>query len=330
MSQLDIVIVNWNAGDQLKGCLESIVRSTSIGLLGQVVVVDNASSDGSAENLEAIPLPLATIRNDSNRGFAAACNQGAAICRSKYVLFLNPDTIVEMASLTTPLHFMEMEENADVGVCGIQLRDESEVVSRSCSRAPNARLLIQETMGLSKIAPRWFHGMPMAEWSHDQTRDVDQVIGAFFFVRRHWFTQLRGFDQRFFVYFEEVDFCKRVIDRGQRVVYLTSAQAFHRGGGTSDQVKAHRLFYSRRSRIQYSFKHFSVLQALAVTAATLLLEPALMISRGVIHRSAREIGEALYGFRMLWTDLPKFLRPHQDTPIVESVNLPDSSLTKAA
>jgi N-acetylglucosaminyl-diphospho-decaprenol L-rhamnosyltransferase len=186
-------------------------------------------------------------------------------------------------------------------------------------------------LGLSKLAPRWFYGMPMVEWSHDETRAVDQVIGAFFFVRRHWYSQLQGFDQRFFVYFEEVDFCKRLIDHGQRVMYLASAKAFHRGGGTSEQVKAHRLFYSRRSRIQYSHKHFSRLQALTVTTATLVCEPLLMVIRGMIHRSPREISETLFGFRMLWADLANCLRSHPDAvSSVHNVSVSNSTTSKAA
>jgi len=112
----------------------------------------------------------------------------------------------------------------------------------------------------------------MTDWDHVETRQVDQVIGAFFLVRRSVFEELQGFDERFFVYFEEVDFSRRAQQKGWQSFYLADTQAFHAGGGTSGQVKAKRLFYSLRSRTLYSFKHFSLVNAVTVLLATLCAE----------------------------------------------------------
>jgi len=110
---LDIVIVNWNSGIQLRRCLESVTRANQHDLaLRRVTVVDNASSDHSAEGLEDLPLPLAVIRNPTNRGFAAACNQAALSSPATYLLFLNPDTILETDSLAVPVAFLEQPANA--------------------------------------------------------------------------------------------------------------------------------------------------------------------------------------------------------------------------
>lgn len=330
MPQVDIVIVNWNGGAQLRRCLDSISRVADSVLIGTVVVVDNNSNDGSPDNLEQVNLPLHVIRNSTNRGFGAACNQGASICKSPYLLFLNPDTEVESTSLSVPLHFLESHRNRDVGVCGIQLVNATGEVSRSCARLPSSGNLIANALGLPQIAPAYFRGVHLSEWSHDSTRDVDHVIGAFYFIRRELFDQIRGFDERYFVYLEDLDLSHSVTQLGKRIVYLTSAKAFHRGGGTSDQVKSHRLFYSRRSRIQYSYKHFGRFQALSVTLATLFIEPLLMVLRGLIHRSPREIGETLFGFKMLWSDLPNWSRWCRRRPVALAERPEETGHAKAA
>ncbi len=122
---LDIVIVNWNAGAQLQQCLNSIRRAGREGFeLRRVVVVDNASSDASASQLEATELPLMMIRNETNRGFAAACNQGARDSRANYLLFLNPDCTLLSDSLSVAVRFMESRQQPEhlrTGIAGIQL-----------------------------------------------------------------------------------------------------------------------------------------------------------------------------------------------------------------
>jgi len=106
--RVDIIIVNWNAGKQLHYCLESIVATQKYGFkIDRVVVVDNASQDGSVEGLDKVELPLTIIRNTQNLGFAAACNQGARESTAEYVLFLNPDTRLYSNSLIKPLAFMQ-------------------------------------------------------------------------------------------------------------------------------------------------------------------------------------------------------------------------------
>jgi N-acetylglucosaminyl-diphospho-decaprenol L-rhamnosyltransferase len=305
MKKIDIVIVNWNAGEQLSDCLKSLVQARLSTNLGKVVVVDNASTDTSLNILESIDLPIELIRNKENLGFGAACNQGARSCRSKYLLFLNPDTRVSESSLKVPLAFLEAEDGANVGACGIQLIDGDGTVSRSCARFPTAVTFCAAAVGLSHIRPRWFANIHLSEWAHDETRSVDHIIGAFYFMRRAIFQEIGGFDERFFVYLEDLDLSKRVIGKGHKVVYLATAQAFHQGGGTSSQVKSQRLFYSRRSRVQYAFKHLSFTGAILVTCCTFFIEPIAMLVRSVMRRAKREAFETLHGFAMLWADLFK-------------------------
>ena len=305
---LDIVIVNWNAGQQLRDCLESIASSHCCDMyVGRVVVVDNASLDGSAEGLDDISLPLELIRNPTNRGFAAACNQGARGSTADYLLFLNPDTRLFGLSLTRPLQFMDQPENQRVGICGVQLVDEGGVVVRSCSRFPSPGILSARLLGLSHLFPSRFRTQEMREWDHSESRRVDQVIGAFFLIRRTVFEELEGFDQRFFVYFEEVDLSYRAIQSGWFSFYLTDVQAFHRGNGTSDQVMAARLFYSMRSRILYVFKHFSVSAALGLTLGTLIIEPVVRLASLAGRGSVQGVLDTLKGYAMLWWAAPGLL-----------------------
>lgn len=298
---LDIVIVNWNAGPRLRECLASLVPAIAGVESGvRVVVVDNASTDGSLEGIEAFGLPLTVIRNPQNRGFAVACNQGAQRSRSRLLLFLNPDTRLDSRSLGAPITFLDAPDGADVGIVGIQLVDDQGRVAKSCSRFPTPRRLLARALGLDQVFPGFFPGMLMHEWDHASTRQVDQVMGAFLLVRRDVYRDLGGFDERFFVYFEDVDLCRRALDAGWKTIFVSEARAFHGGHGSSDQVRARRLFYSLRSRLLYMDKHFDLLGALSVAVATLVFEPLARIARAVSRGSAVEVRETLVGYALLW------------------------------
>lgn len=306
---LDIVIVNWNAGNQLHEVISSICAQHDE-LVGSVVVVDNASSDSSLSRVEAevetLPFRLQIVRNDRNMGFGAACNQGAALCSCEFVLFLNPDTRLFAGSLAKPLDFMRRPGNDQVGITGVQLIDERGEIARSCSRFPALSIFLAQALGINRMPQFRELSQAMSEWDHKETRRVDQVIGAFFLVRRSLFESLGGFDERFFVYFEEVDFARRARIAGSTSHYVAEAQAFHAGGGTSHQVKAHRLFYSLRSRLLYAFKHFPRWQAWALAFVTLAIEP---LTRTVFSVAAggNSVFNTWHGYGMLYRDLPRIL-----------------------
>ena len=305
---ISIVVVNWNAGVQLAEVVSSITEHHN-GLVSSVTIVDNASTDNSLDcsnQLQSLPCTPKIIRNSENRGFGKACNLGAQHVNSEYLLFLNPDASLYAGTLTGALDYMEDPANARVGICGVQLLDKTGHVSRSCARFPSALGLVAHAVGLDKFFPRLGHFM--AEWNHGQTRLVDHVIGAFFLVRRELFEALHGFDERFFVYLEDLDFSYRACQKGWQSVYLANTQAFHAGGGTSNQIKARRLFYSLRSRLLYSFKHFSRLGALGVLLATLFLEPVSRAVLALLRLSWPGLKETWLAYGMLWQDLTAILR----------------------
>jgi GT2 family glycosyltransferase len=307
LSTVDIIIVNWNSGKQLYNCLQSVAATIKENWrLGKVIIIDNASSDSSLEGLDNIALPLYLIRNNTNLGFAAACNQGAKECKADYILFLNPDTMLFENSLSVPLEFMERPENRHIGIVGIQLLDENGHVSRTCARFPKSGQFFAKMLGLDCL----FHNIShfMVEWDHMNSREVDQVMGAFFLVRRSLFEELNGFDEKFFVYFEEVDFSLRARKRGWKTFYLADAQAYHKGGGTSEQVKAKRLFYSLRSRILYSYKHFSWLSATLLLLGTMIIEPLSRMALCIVRRSGSDVIETCKAYFMLWSSMPEWIR----------------------
>ena len=305
MPSVHVVIVNWNSGTQLEECLQSFAAVAADDVtLWRVSVVDNASTDASCDALvAAASLPLALIRNGDNRGFAAACNQGAAGSDADYILFLNPDTRLMPGNLELPARYLGSHHHATVGIVGIQLADPAGEVARNTARAPTVRSMIGQSLGLDRLGLAAFPRHFAADWAHDETRTVDQVMGAFFFVRRTVFEALGGFDERFFVYFEDMDFAQRARQRGWSSVYLASARGFHRGHGTTHQATERRTFYFLRSKLHYAFKFFSPLGAAAVVTVTLLLEPAARIVA-----APREAGDTLRAFARLWKALPAILR----------------------
>ena len=271
---ISIVIVNWNGGDHVISAVKSIL-DYSQEYLSTLVVVDNGSTDGSLNALEDV-VGITLIRAGENLGFGRACNLGAKLCHSKYVLFLNPDARLFSDTLGRVISFMELSSNASVGICGVQLIGEAGDVSRSSARFPSCSSVFMSSTGLDRFFPKYGHFM--REWDHLVTRNVDQVMGAFFFVRKEVFDTLQGFDQRFFVYYEEVDFSYRARLSGYSTTYLADAQAFHEGGGTSKRVKDLRLFYLLRSRLLFAQKHFSTFDFAVTLILTLMLEP---ISRSI-------------------------------------------------
>lgn len=306
-AMVSVIIVNWNAGVQLAAAVLSIAKYHH-GLVSLVVIVDNASTDDSldrVETLQDLPYKLQIIRNSDNCGFGKACNLGAQHAKSEYLLFLNPDAALYADTLPNALAYMQDPASAKVGICGVQLLDEAGHASRSCVRFPTSMGFVAHAVGLDRFFLRLGHFM--AEWDHRQTRDVDHVIGAFFLVRRELFNALHGFDERFFVYLEDLDFSYRALQAGWRSVYLADVQAFHAGGGTSNQVKARRLFYSLRSRLLYAFKHFSWMGAFAVLLATLLVEPLSRSAQALLRRSWAGLKETWAAYGMLWCWLPQWM-----------------------
>lgn len=306
-TDVDIVVVNWNAGDLLRECVDSVILHAID--RSRLIVVDNHSTDDSIGSIDRAEGKgyIQVVRLAENLGFARACNIGACQGSSEFVLFLNPDAKIYPETIASVLTFMRSKNGQAYGICGVRLEGEGGLIQRHCARFPMLSTFVGKTLGLSRLFPRWFPPHFLIEFDHLASREVDQVIGAFFFVRRSLFEELGGFDERFFVYFEELDFSLRARRAGWRTWYLAEAHAYHKGGGTSEQVKALRLFYSLRSRLLYGFKHFDLVQAWGLTAVTCIVEPMARLVQAAARLSLSNISEVLRGTAMLWRDLPTVL-----------------------
>lgn len=272
---IDVVIVNWNSGYLLASALESLTGcSTNI---SKIIVVDNASTDASLQyavgDFKGDGRDILVIGNSVNVGFGAACNLGCQQGSAPFVLFMNPDAEANNIALEDALAFLLSEQGGNVGIVGVPLLDSNGRVSPTCYRFPTPALFFFESIGLHRIPRFKRYSRLMREWGHDENKVVDQVIGAFFLVRRELFDFLGGFDERFFVYFEEVDFSLRAKQSGWKTFFLSTVAAKHTAGGSTQKVKATRLAYSLHSRFRYARKHFSTFDVCVVVITALFIEP---------------------------------------------------------
>ncbi|MGY1618362.1 glycosyltransferase family 2 protein [Geodermatophilus sp. SYSU D00691] len=280
--EIDLVVVNWNTGGYLAECLRSVHASAGRVGLGRVVVVDNASRDDSlARARPELDRPTSVVvRNPHNAGFAAACNQGARLGRAPLICFLNPDARVLDSTLARVVEFFRTPAARTVGICGAQVLDETGRPDISGGPFPTPRLLLGQVTGLSRVLPSLF---PPKHVRHRvATGPMDHVIGAFLVVRRDLFEQLGGFDERYFVYYEEVDLCLRARWLGWATYHLADAEVVHAGRVSSSQIGGRRLQYSLGSRRAYARAHWPLRRRVFLGLLTAVVElPARLLTEAV-------------------------------------------------
>ena len=305
--QLSLLIVNWNAGELLARCVASINEALPPALRAgtEVIIVDNASRDGSARTLPLRPGDH-VLSQSANLGFGAACNRGAEEACGEFLLLLNPDCELRPGSVERCIAELRRAD-LRVGICGIALVGDSNVVARSCHHFPGVWQLLGTAAGLHAISPNHFDSR-MHDWDHCSDRTVDHVIGAFYMMRLSTFRGLGGFDERFFVYLEDLDLSLRARRAGWLTRFIASPTSYHLGGGVSRQVMAQRLFYATRSRMLFAYKHLPRWQAHLHAAITLTVEPLSRTVLALIRRSGPDLASTWQGFAMLYRDLPNFAR----------------------
>lgn len=295
---VDVVVVEWCSHERLRRCLAALAGSdrATVRLRG-VTVVDNSGPGSRPFAHSTFPfhadLSARTIAPPANIGFAGACNLGAAGSDADFILFLNPDTSVHPDTIGRLVRFAERPENCDVGVLGPQLLAADGGVQRSCSRFPTTARLAGQILGLPRITGDRICAPFMTDWDHAHTRDVDQIQGACLMVRTAAFRAVGGFDPRFFLYFEDVDLCRRMAEAGWRRVFVAGATARHGGGGSTAQVVGFRTFHLARSRILYARIHAGAAAALALAALSILAEPALRLAQALLRGDGAAAGAVL-------------------------------------
>jgi GT2 family glycosyltransferase len=264
--QVSIVIVSFNTRDLLRECI-GVVRREVGGIVQETIVVDNASRDGSADMVRSQFPEVQLIRSDTNLGFAGANNRAFAVARGKYIVLLNSDAFVEPNAL--PLSVMHMEANPAVGLGGARL------IGRDGSWQPAARMFpspLNDLLMLSGLAARYprsrFLGRADRTWADPgKAAAVDWVPGAYSIIRKEVLDRVGYFDDRFFLYYEEVDLCRRIRTAGYEIWYWPDVVTVHLGGESSRKVAGLKMsssgsqltLWRMRSELLYYRKHHGVL-----------------------------------------------------------------------
>lgn len=260
---VSVIVVNWNTRDILDDCLASIARETT--LPHEVIVVDNASTDGSAEMVRTRHPNVRLIANDVNRGFAAANNQGLRIARGDKALLLNPDTIVLDGAIDRMVAWLDA--HPDVGCVGCQVMEDETTIQRTGFSDPGPLNLALVEFGLHRLAPRhrFFGRSEYGDWDRRSERDVDVVSGMFMLVPRPVLDRVGLLDEAFFIYAEEADLCRRIRDAGWRCVFAPEARILHLDGGSKStaQIRSRMYVQMQKSKMIYLRKHYGKGGALA-------------------------------------------------------------------
>jgi GT2 family glycosyltransferase len=223
----------------------------------EVVVVENGSGDGSAEMVKQNFPQVRLMENRINIGFASANNQGAELASGRYILFLNPDTVVRPNALDSVVGFVDQHQ--EIGVVGCRILNPDGSLQHSCRSFPSLLNYFFESTFLYRVFPRnsVAGSFYMTGFDHDQTREVDVVLGAFLLIRRDIFEGLGKFDERFFIYSEETDLCYRVKRAQKKVVFFSGAEITHHGGSSTSQDSVRMIQQDHRSRFLFLRKHRS-------------------------------------------------------------------------
>ncbi len=307
MIKLSIVIVNWNSGDLLRHCIDSLNRSSVSKEECELIIVDNNSSDNSIENLTC-KFATELICLEVNSGFARACNIGAKISKGKYLLFLNPDTRIQVYTLGKSIELMD--KNQDISVHGVKHYNDIGQIMPSCAEFPTVLHFFNGICGLNKVNPLVFRSAPVLEPSvmdYSKSGNVDEVTGAYYFCRKADVENDGFFDERFFVYYEELDLSLRLTRNGKRIYYDSNNDIIHLGGGTTRRIHAIRLFYNLRSRLQYTIKHYNHSQVSLIFFLTLIVEPFSRASWEIVKRDFSGVINVVLGYCSLYAYLGRVI-----------------------
>lgn len=251
---LAVVVVNTNSGDEVLRCVRSVFESAG-DIRMQVVVVDNDSTDGSAHAVVGAFPEVGLIQNDSNRGFPAAANQGMRATDSEFILLINPDAEIRVGTMEGFLKVARDHPRA--GAIGALTRSPDGSIYPSARRIPTLTQGLFHTL-LAPFRPnnRWSRTYRMAEWDRRSERQVDWVSGSSMLLRRAALDEVGIFDERFFMYVEDMDLCTRLRQAGWEVWFSPELEIEHIGGTATVGRRRMTLEHSR-SIYRYFVKHRS-------------------------------------------------------------------------
>ena len=235
MPQVSVVIVTWNAHDDLERCLESLERHTTSASL-ELVIVDNASDDDTVATVKARWPHARLVENAHNAGFARGCNQGMHAATKDFILLLNSDTYVEDDVVGRCTH--ELRQRSEIGMLGCELRFPSGRRQHTANRELSVRLSLLRNLWLYRLLPasRRARILLGGYWEEDVDIEVGWLAGAFLILRRELFERSHGFDERFHMYGEDSEWCMRLRRMGFRIMYVPRlGVVYHTGSVSSDR-----------------------------------------------------------------------------------------------
>lgn len=290
MKTLDvsIIIISWNTREILQDCLRTVYDQTKR-IDFEVIVVDNASSDGTVEMVRREFPRVVLIANDSNRGFAAGNNQGMAVAAGRYVLLLNSDTLLREGAIEKTVAFADA--HSDAAVIGCRVLGSDRTLQSSCFMFPSVLNMLLLATYLYRLFPgnRFLGRERMTYWNRSDARDVDVVAGCFMLIRGEAIDRVGVMDESFFMYAEETDWCYRFKQARWRVMFTPSASIIHLGGASSRQVASQMRLQLSGSILYFLKKHRSrpeyVLACLLTALFFLTRIPFWLIKAGLFPRT---------------------------------------------
>jgi N-acetylglucosaminyl-diphospho-decaprenol L-rhamnosyltransferase len=279
---VSVVIVSWNVKDILLECLGSL-KTGAAGLSLQVIVVDNASGDGSAAAVRAAYPDVLVIESDVNLGFAAANNRGFSVALGDFTFILNPDTVVDAACIATLV--AALKGDSGLGMVGPRLCSPDGSVQAACARRlPSlADVLLDELLGLWK-PDEWRFVVGRSPTDLEKTQDVEAISGAAMLMRTADVRSLGGFGESFHHCGEDLDLCVRVRRRSGRIRYLHDAKVLHLGGQSSKQAAEWVTINALLSYEEYFRRCEGRVEAAIFRAMVWLIWAPLHLAKGIVHR----------------------------------------------
>jgi GT2 family glycosyltransferase/peptidoglycan/xylan/chitin deacetylase (PgdA/CDA1 family) len=234
---VSVIVVNWNTKDILRTCLKSVYEQAG-NIEYEIIIIDNASSDASVEMIRSEFPRVILIANDSNRGYAAALNQGMKVARGRYFLLLNSDIIICDSAIEKTVGYADM--HLDAAVVGCQVREDDNKIHLTCRRFPSLLNLLLDVFGLNRLFKnnKFFGREFMLWWPRDSEREVEVVSGMFMLVRQQAVEKVGMMDESYFFLFEETDWCYRFSKSGWKMLFWPGAQVIHIHGGSQSRKKA--------------------------------------------------------------------------------------------
>ncbi len=282
-AHISVVVISFNGMEFIEDCLATV--QTSLENVGsEILVVDNGSSDGAVELIESRYSNIQLIKNKSNLGFAKAVNQGIENSCGEYILLLNQDTrIIEDAIVKLA---ERMESDSNIGTIGPKYIGFDGKLQKACRAFPKYRDLIFTFLGLSKLFPKSkiFSSWKMGWFDHLQEAEVDQPMGAALMVKRSVLNEIGGFDEQFRIFFNDVDFCRRVKKAGYINLYYPSAVIEHYYGGSIKKIKPQMVMEWHGAIVRYFKKYSETIPSKIIALVWGIFLILLSYPRALYHR----------------------------------------------